>query len=48
MKLGFGPITWNNEDLPAELAEAVPYTTVLDEVAAAGYAATELGDGFSW
>ena len=24
----------------------MPYTTVLDEVAAAGYAATELGDGF--
>jgi inosose dehydratase len=46
MKLGFGPITWNNEDLPAELAEPVPYTVVLDEVAAAGYAATELGDGF--
>jgi inosose dehydratase len=46
MKLGFAPISWNNEDLPAELAEPVPYTTVLDEVAAAGYAATELGDGF--
>jgi len=46
MKLGFGPITWNNEDLPAELADPVPYTTVLDEVAAAGYTATELGDGF--
>jgi inosose dehydratase len=46
MKLGFGPITWNNEDLPAELGEPVPYTTVLDEVAAAGYTATELGDGF--
>jgi inosose dehydratase len=46
MKLGFAPISWNNEDLPAELAEPVPYATVLDEVAAAGYAATELGDGF--
>jgi inosose dehydratase len=46
VKLGFAPITWNNEDLPAELAEPVPYTTVLDEVAAAGYAATELGNGF--
>ncbi|HEY3063398.1 MAG TPA: sugar phosphate isomerase/epimerase [Chloroflexota bacterium] len=46
MRLGFAPITWNNEDLGAELAAAVPYTTVLDEIAAAGYAATELGDGF--
>jgi len=46
VRLGFAPITWNNEDLPAELAEPVAYTTVLDEVAASGYAATELGDGF--
>ena len=46
MKLGCAPITWNNEDLPAELGPPVSYTTVLDEVAAAGYAATELGDGF--
>jgi inosose dehydratase len=47
VRLGFAPITWNNEDLGAELGAAgVPYTTVLDEVAAAGYAATELGDGF--
>lgn len=46
MKLGFAPITFNNEDLRSELGEPVPYTTVLDEVAAAGYLATELGDGF--
>ncbi len=46
MRLGFAPITWNNEDLRAELGGGVPYTTVLDEIAAAGYAATELGDGF--
>lgn len=45
-RLGFAPITWNNEDLGAELSEPVDYTTILDEVAAAGYAATELGDGF--
>lgn len=45
-RLGFAPITWNNEDLGAELAPPVPFTTVLDEIAAAGYAATELGDGF--
>ena len=46
MKLGFAPITWNNEDLRSELGPPVPYTSVLDQVAAAGYAATELGDGF--
>jgi inosose dehydratase len=45
-RLGFAPITWNNEDLGAELGPPVPYTTVLDEIVAAGYAATELGDGF--
>jgi len=44
--LGFAPITWNNEDLGGELGPPVDYTTVLDEVARAGYAATELGDGF--
>jgi inosose dehydratase len=44
---GFAPIAWNNEDLRNELASLVPYETVLDEVAAAGYVATELGDGFS-
>jgi inosose dehydratase len=46
VRLGFAPITWNNEDLRAELAPPVEYTTLLDEVVAAGYAATELGDGF--
>lgn len=46
MKLGFAPITWNNEDLGEELGPPVDYTTVLDEVRAAGYTATELGDGF--
>jgi inosose dehydratase len=46
ISVGFAPITWNNEDLRAELGPLVPYTTVLDEIAAAGYSATELGDGF--
>jgi inosose dehydratase len=46
IKIGFAPITWNNEDLRAELGPLVEYTTVLDAVAAAGYTATELGDGF--
>jgi inosose dehydratase len=45
-KLGFAPITWNNEDLRAELGPPVDYRTVLDEIVAADYAATELGDGF--
>lgn len=43
--LGFAPITWNNEDLQ-DLGPPVPYTTVLDEVKAAGYEGTEMGDGF--
>jgi inosose dehydratase len=45
-RVGFAPITWNNEDLPAELGPLVDYRRVLDDVAAAGYTATELGDGF--
>ena len=44
-KVGFAPITWNNEDLN-DLGPPVPYTTVLDNIRAAGYAATELGNGF--
>jgi inosose dehydratase len=44
--VGFAPIAWNNEDLRGELGPAVAYTTVLDEISAAGYAATEFGDGF--
>lgn len=45
-RVGFAPITWNNEDLRSELGPPVDYRTVLDEVAATGYLATELGDGF--
>jgi inosose dehydratase len=45
-RLGFAPIAWNNEDLRAEFGPPVDFATVLDEVAAAGYQATELGDGF--
>jgi inosose dehydratase len=44
--LGFAPITWNNEDLREELGAPTAYSTVLDEVSASGYSATELGDGF--
>ncbi len=43
-RLGFAPITWNNEGL--DLGPLIPYTTVLEEVAATGYAGTELGKGF--
>jgi inosose dehydratase len=43
--VGFAPITWNNEDLE-DLRAGVPYEHVLDEIAAAGYVGTELGDGF--
>lgn len=46
IKVGFAPITWNNEDLRTELGPFVPYDTLLDQVVEAGYEATELGDGF--
>jgi inosose dehydratase len=45
-RLGFAPITWNNEDLGAELGPPVTFETVLDEIATLGYLGTELGDGF--
>ncbi len=44
-RLGFAPIAWNNEDLK-DLRPPVRFATVLDEVAAAEYTGTELGDGF--
>lgn len=46
MKIGIGPITWNNEDLRTELGPFVEHRTLLAEVVAAGYQGTELGDGF--
>jgi inosose dehydratase len=46
VRLGFAPITWNNEDLQAELGPPVPFETVISEIASCGYTATELGDGF--
>lgn len=45
MKLGFAPITWNNEDLH-DLRPFTPYEVVLDEIAAAGFEGTEFGLGF--
>jgi inosose dehydratase len=44
-RVGYAPITWNNEDLK-DLRPPVPYTSVLDQIRAAGYTGTELGDGF--
>jgi inosose dehydratase len=46
MKIGIGPITWNNEDLRTELGPFVEHRTLFSEVRAAGYEGTELGDGF--
>ena len=46
MRVGFAPIAWNNEDIADELGPPVPFETVLDEIAASGYVATELGSGF--
>jgi inosose dehydratase len=45
VKLGFAPITWNNEDL-ADLRAPIAYERVLDEIRASGFVGTELGDGF--
>ena len=43
--VGCAPIAWNNEDLH-DLRPPVPYTSVLDDIQAAGFAGTELGAGF--
>lgn len=45
MRVGFSPITFNNEDL-ADLRPPIPYTEVLDQVAALGYQGTERGAYF--
>jgi inosose dehydratase len=45
MRVGFSPITFNNEDL-ADLRPPVPFREVLDRVAALGYAGTERGAHF--
>lgn len=44
-RIGVVPILWNNADLP-DLAEPVPASTVLDEIARLGYSGTQLGIGF--
>ncbi len=43
--VGTAPVNWNNDDVP-DWAPLVPIETVLDEMAAAGYAGTEFGSGF--
>lgn len=43
--VGTAPVNWNNDDLP-NWAPLVPIERVLDEMAAAGYAGTEYGNGF--
>ena len=40
MRIATSPINWNNEDVPDYRAH-VPYPRILDEIAAAGYGATE-------
>lgn len=45
IRFGTVPILWNNDDVP-DLTPAVPYETVLDEIAAAGFAGTELGSNY--
>lgn len=43
--VGTAPVNWNNDDLP-NWAPPVAFNTMLDEMAAAGYAGTEYGAGF--
>ena len=40
MRIGTAPINWNNEDVP-DYRPPVPYPQILDEIARAGYQATE-------
>ncbi|MDQ3693243.1 MAG: sugar phosphate isomerase/epimerase [Chloroflexota bacterium] len=44
-RVATAPVNWNNVDLAGTVAE-VPYPDLLDEMAAAGYDATELGGNF--
>lgn len=42
VRIGINPITWTNDDVP-ELGGDTPLETCLSEIAAAGYAGSELG-----
>lgn len=44
-RVATAPVNWNNDDLPGWAPE-VPFPDLLDEMVAAGYAATELGGNF--
>ncbi|MFN3431306.1 MAG: TIM barrel protein, partial [Candidatus Sericytochromatia bacterium] len=46
IRFGTVPITWNNDDVPDLTTPAVPYETVLDEIAQAGFVGTELGSNY--
>ncbi len=43
--VGTAPVNWNNDDLPG-WGSPVPFPALLDEMAAAGYAGTEFGNGY--
>lgn len=43
--VGTAPINWNNEDVP-DYRPRTPYDQILDEMARAGYAGTEIGSEF--
>lgn len=45
MRFATVPILWNNDDVPGP-TPAIAWETVLDEIAAAGFAGTELGTNF--
>lgn len=45
LRVGASPVIWNNDDL-ADWAPEVPFPRVLDEMAAAGFAGTELGSNY--
>jgi inosose dehydratase len=42
IKVGNAPVSWGVMEV-ADWGEQIPYSKVLDEIAAAGYAGTELG-----
>ncbi len=45
ISIGCVPIVWNNVDMP-DLGPAVPFATVLEELAALGFEGTQYGRGF--
>ncbi len=45
LNVGTAPVNWNNDDLPG-WGTPVPFPALLKEMAAAGYAGTEFGNGY--